>query len=440
MKIFQFLTLKIALIILCFAPAKALDFDIQSYEKKLEEINQIYLKEGTDVAVPLLLKLEKEYRLSDGDDSIAVANLIFQRGFLLILEDKDEEAIELIDQSIAIYEAKEDTPLLYYTTALINRSSAKRGLVQFQQALIDAEKALMIAEERAPSISLSRQIAYQEYADVLNGLGYKQKALNYRLKAIKIATERDENLATIISHITGIAYTLLFEYGKPDEALVFLDSMAPPIFDGYKGTNDSLARLYTAYASAYARLNNIEKAREYHFKGIAEYKRLQKTNIKNANFFSGEAIVRHNLGRSYYEQGLHAEAREQFDLMATILDETLPENHPIQISGDRSRALNMIALGDDEGAKLLLEQYEKFVTAVRPTELRLIVWQGDIANYYAEKGDIDLANEYYELALQGLLLRAKERRVDAYTSIREWEGQREIQEGYIFALADKAGI
>lgn len=430
-------------IILCaFAslPASAKEFDVATFEEELEEISQLFLEKGTEVAVSLLLDLEGKYRLSDGDKSIPVANLMYQRGYLLILEDRDLEAIQLIDKSIEIYDSIEKTPILYHISALINRSSAKRGLLRFQDALVDAERALALAEEKAPDVSKSKQLAYQEYADVMNNIGFQLKARRYRFEAISIGVALKDTSTDMAFHVAQFARDLIFEDGNAAEAIRFLDLMAPQIIASSKGTNTSLTALYVAYASAYSRLNDDDKNEEYLLKAIAEYQKLQKSNIKNANFFSGEGSARHNLGRFYYLKGSYIKAKEQFDQMAFILEQTLPNNHPVQIFTNRSRALNLIALDDDLGPQLLIGQYEKFVKLVPPTELRLIAWQGDLGNYYLDQGQAEKANIYFGLAMAGLQERDEKRRVDAVMSRREWEGQREIHEGYILSLAQTAGI
>lgn len=441
-RVFQPIIFFIILSAFASLPASAKEFDVATFEEELEEISQLYIEKGTEVAVSLLLDLEGKYRLSDGDKSIPVANLMYQRGYLLILEDRDLEAIQLIDKSIEIYDSIEKTPILYHISALINRSSAKRGLLRFQDALVDAERALALAEEKAPDVSKSKQLAYQEYADVMNNIGFKLKARRYRFEAISIGIAlKDTSSPTDTAfHVAQFARNLIFEDGNAAEAIRFLDLMTPKIIDSYKGTNTSLTSLYGAYATAYSRLNNDEKNEEYLLKTITEYQKLQKSNIKNANFFSGEGSARHNLGRFYHLKGSYIKAKEQFDQMASILEQTLPNNHPVRIFTNRSRALNLIALDDDLGPQLLIGEYEKFVKLVPPTELRLIAWQGDLGNYYLDQGQAEKANIYFELAMTGLRERDEKRRIDAVMSRREWEGQRAIHEGYILSLAQTAGI
>lgn len=439
-KVFQPVIFFIILSAFASLPASAKEFHVATFEKELEEISQLYLEKGTEVAVSLLLDLEGKYRLSDGDKSIPVANLMYQRGYLLILEDRDLEAIQLIDKSIEIYDSIEKTPILYHISALINRSSAKRGLLRFQDALVDAERALALAEEKAPDVSKSKQLAYQEYADVMDDIGFQLKARRYRFEAISIGVALKDTSTDMATLVVQFARELIFEDGNAAEAIRFLDLMAPQIIASSKGTNTSLTALYVAYASAYSRLNDDDKNEEYLLKAIAEYQKLQKSNIKNANFFSGEGSARHNLGHFYYLKGSYIKAKEQFDQMAFILEQTLPNNHPVQIFTNRSRALNLIALDDDLGPQLLIGQYEKFVKLVPPTELRLIAWQGDLGNYYLDQGQAEKANIYFGLAMAGLQERDDKRRVDAVMSRREWEGQREIHEGYILSLAQTAGI
>ncbi|AWW73295.1 hypothetical protein CD351_02510 [Erythrobacter sp. KY5] len=422
------------------APALANGFDRSEFEAQIGEVDAVYKSEGTDAALAMLEALDQSYARSDEGALIERGRIAYEIGKLKLLRDEDEAAIVQLDRALSLYRAHPAPPVDYVVDALGNRSSANRGLMRNDQAYADSLEAVRYAERNAPPISHARQFAYDMHAAAASATGQPLEWQRYLRRALTIAQQRPDgnpyDLATIAAtYVRG----LVFQDGRAKEGVAVVEEVIGSLEERI-GPSEALADLLRAYGLALSRLGEEDRGTQQELRSIAMLQSLQQdVTGDNAQLYISEAIARHNLAFSYQKTGRFAEAREQVDAMAAIMDARLPDSHVVHIFTDRLRALVMIDTGDsEEGLALLRRRYQEFAQLVPATELRKIRWQGDLARSALETGDMAEARTFYESALEGLSQRADQRRSDVVLSMQEWEGQRTIMVGYVETLAQLA--
>lgn len=397
-----------------------------------------YSEEGEVAADGKLAELLEHWRESVGPDSVEFAATLYQRGRVDLLQDRDAQAIEHFNHAFQIYSANTDTPADYLVLLLQDRASANKGIRNLHAAERDAREAVAIARSAYPITDRALVNALQVLAGALTEMHRKAEGAAYYRAALSCALE-SEDLTPIFAAgvVSDMVADMSTEDGRAETSIALIDEAIARL-QAWDGDGlDQEARLLAAKATALGQMGQEDAAAASYKAAIDAMIEIQQRPAgSEGSYRISEAIYRHNLARSFGKLGQHADAREQLLMMSAIMDDTLPDNHPVHVFTDRERALNLIAIGEtDAGQRLLEERYAVFKGLVPPTELRLVAWQADLGKRALEEGRAEDALSYYRLATEGIEQRIANRQIDAVVAEQEWNGQRDVYLGLVHASA-----
>lgn len=414
------------------------DFDEIAYNAAMEPALTAYREEGEAVADGKLAEMLEHWRESAGPASVEFAATLYQQGRVDLLQDRDTQAIDHFDQALRILSTNTDAPPDYLVLVLQDRASANRGIRNLRAAERDAREAVAMARSAYPITDRALVNSLQVLAGTLIDMHRKAEAASYYRDALSCALDSKELTPIFAAGIVSdMVADMTMEDGRAETSIALIDEAIARLRSWEGDGMVQEARLLAAKATALSQTGQEAAAAESQKAAVdAMVEIQQRPSGSEASFKINEAIYRHNLARSLGKLGQHSAAREQLLAMSSIMDDTLPDNHPVHVFTDRQRALNLIAIGEtDAGEQLLEERYAVFKSLVPPTELRLIAWQADLGKRALEDGRAEDALSYYRLAAEGIEQRIAARQIDAVVAEQEWSSQRDVYVGLVHASA-----
>lgn len=415
----------------------------EDFEADMAAPSEAFKAGGADAAEEALNVLERKWGPEGLDDPIAQGRIAYERGRIDLIGDHDVDAIAHFDAALAIYAEQDHTPASFVLSAYRDRGSANWGLSRLVQAESDARQALAIALGDAAVSPRLTASAHFMLARILD-FGGKAKEAHAQLgKALEIAIADPDSDPYDLAEMVGYLINLRSLEQGDAYAMVSVAKDAIRTMEARtSGPSLQLAGLYASLGNSFEKLGRLDEAASATRKAIAIVIAARAGDAKgDANTFIQEAYYRHNLAATLRLMGDYQAAQQELDQMTALIATSLPEDHPVRIFISRQFSLNQIDLGNrQEGRQMLEAGYLAFQSKVLPTELRLIAWQNDLGQLALRDGRYSDATRYFDKAVEGLELRARERRIDAVISRKEWEQQQAVYEGSIEADARLAGL
>ncbi len=304
-----------------------------------------------------------------------------------------EASGELYKQAQEIYDREEE--YYFYTSCLINRARVLLSLNLIREATVlldNAEEAF---------IKHNINLADTLYSNYLNRKGYShiihndlKKAATCYLESVKIREEKntyDYSLSYAYNNL-GYIYDIIGDLTRAEKYFNKTLEIRKRILDP---SDNRLAGTYATMGAFLIKLALYETAKEYLDLARNIYVREFGENYPNLG------SLYNNLGIIYFNTGEYSQAENFYFKAIQLLG-----NYPGRYPNDLSRAYNNLGLvyykaGD---SNLAIEWFYKNVDLLKyssPAKLGLTYIK--IANTYKNLGNCDLAENYFERAVENII-------------------------------------
>ena len=269
------------------------------------------------------------------------------------------------------------------------------ALGDHKKALEYKLKALKIWETVLPANHPDLALSYNNVGYTYGDLGDHEKALEYKLKALeifeKVLPANHPSLATSYNNV-GATYGALGDHEKELEyqlkALEIGEKVLP-------ANHPALATSYNNVGGTYGDLGNHEKALEYQLKALKIRETVLPANHPDL------ALSYNNVGGTYGDLGDHEKDLEYQLKALEIFEKVLPANHPDLAGSYNNVGATYGALGDHEKELeyqlKALEIFEKVLPANHPS---LATSYNNVGATYGALGDHEKELEYQLKALK----------------------------------------
>ena len=304
-----------------------------------------------------------------------------------------EASHKLFEQAQEIFEREEEYYL--YTSCLINRVKVLHNLRKIQEA----EELLDKAEDAFWKHNLSRSDTL--YSNYLNRKGYSQiihndltEATTCYLESVRIREEKnidDYSLSYAYNNL-GYIYNILGDLTRAEKYFYKTLEIRKEILDPF---DPRLARTYSTVGAFLIKLARYERAEEY-----LDLARNMYIKKYGENYFELGRLY-NNLGIIYFNTGEYSKAENFYNKAIQLLD-----NNTGRYPNDLSRAYNNLGLVyfETNDSNMALEWFFKnvgFIKKKSPSELGRAYIK--IANTYNKLGSYDLAERYFEKAVDNII-------------------------------------
>lgn len=312
------------------------------------QLAELYCKVGKcKEAIQLSKTLEKKVP----NDTLLARVYINLGNAMAIFNSNNDSSLYFVNKSINILKERENNKRLL-ANAYKARGVTYFDLSEYQNAINDYNKALVLFEATSGRVSKDVAITLNNIANAFDGLGYFEDALKYHIEAL---------------------------------------SLKKKVF-----TSDhiELAKSYNNLGNSYQNLGQFDKALEY-------FEKAKQDKIKVYGYLHGSvASTLNNIGNVYFEMGEYDKSLQVHHKALSIRQSVYPKNHSILLYSYLNMARVFPELGQNDSAiyysHLTLDVLNKNYD--QPNYFFVVTYL-NYSSYLANESLYDKALEYLDKAL-----------------------------------------